>query len=64
MRNGEIVPGSLPPLSEIRELAQHNLSALPERYRALSVEQPYPVHFSDGLQELRRQAAQLVGKTI
>lgn len=64
MRNGEVIPGSLPPLSEIRELAQHNLRALPEHYRALKVEQPYPVHFSEGLQELRRQAAQLVGKTI
>lgn len=64
MRNGEMVPGSLPPLSEIRELAQQNLRMLPERYRALTVEQPYPVHFSDGLQELQRQAAQLVGKSI
>ena len=64
MRNGEMIPGSLPPLSEIRELAQHNLKMLPGRYRALSVEHPYPVRFSEGLQALRRQAEQLVDKTI
>jgi nicotinate phosphoribosyltransferase len=63
MRNGEMIPGSLPPLSEIRELAQQNLEMLPTRYREFSVEQPYPVRFSDGLQALRMQAAQLVGKT-
>lgn len=64
MRNGEMIPGSLPPLSEIRELAQQNLNLLPDRYRALSVDEPYPVHFSEGLQNLRKQAAQLVGKSI
>jgi len=64
MRNGEIMPGSLPPLSEIRELAQQNLQALPPQYRALTVEHPYPVRFSEDLQALRVQAAQLVGQTI
>jgi len=64
MRNGEMIPGSLPPLSEIRELAQQNLHDLPEKYRALTIEEPYPVHFSDSLQSLRKQAAQLVGKNI
>src|SRR5438874_1606138 len=64
MRNGEMIPGSLPPLSEIRELAQENLRRLPPQYRALNVEQPYPVRFSEGLQSLRKQAAQLVGKEI
>ena len=63
MRNGEMIPGSLPPLSEIRELAQQNLEMLPTRYREFSVEQPYPVRFSEGLQALRMQAAQLVGVT-
>src|SRR5207249_382433 len=62
--NGEMIAGSLPPLSEIRELAQQNLNSLPAQYRALTVEHPYPVRFSEGLQALRRQAAQLVGKTI
>ena len=58
MRNGEMIPGSLPPLSEIRELAQHNLQHLPLTYRALHAETPYPVRFSDGLQALRTQAIQ------
>jgi len=64
MRNGEMIPGSLPPLSEIRELAQQNLHSLPLQYRALTVEEPYPVQFSEGLQSLRKQAVQLVGKSI
>jgi nicotinate phosphoribosyltransferase len=64
MRNGEMIPGSLPPLSEIRELAQQNLQSLPIQYRALSAEHPYPVRFSDGLQSLRKQAAQLLGRSI
>jgi nicotinate phosphoribosyltransferase len=62
MRNGEMIPGSLPPLSEIRELAQENLRLLPHQYRALNAEQPYPVHFSEGLQTLRKQAMRLIGK--
>lgn len=64
MRNGETIPGSLPPLSEIRELAQQNLAQLPPHYRELTVENPYPVHFSESIQALRRQAAQLVGKEL
>ncbi len=60
MRNGEMIPGSLPPLSEIRELAQQNLQSLPDRYRALSAEQAYPVRLSEGLQALRDQASHLV----
>ncbi|GAC1629002.1 MAG: nicotinate phosphoribosyltransferase [Ktedonobacteraceae bacterium] len=64
MRNGEMIPGSLPPLSEIRELAQHNLHMLPSQYHAFLIEQPYPVRFSQGLQALRKQAAQLVGTTL
>jgi nicotinate phosphoribosyltransferase len=62
MRNGEIIPGSLPPLSEIRELAQQNLAMLPSCYRALTIDQPYPVRFSEGLQALRKQAAKFLGK--
>ena len=60
MRNGEMIPGSLPPLSEIRELAQQNLRLLPAEYRSLSVETPYPVRFSEGLQALKKQAFQIV----
>jgi nicotinate phosphoribosyltransferase len=56
MRNGEMIPGSLPPLSEIRELAQQNLQQLPATYRALQVDTPYPVRLSDGLLALKTQA--------
>ena len=64
MRNGEIIPGSLPPLSEIRELAQFNMQMLPVQYRELEAPQPYPVRYSEGLQALREQAVYLVGKTM
>ncbi|GCF07358.1 nicotinate phosphoribosyltransferase [Dictyobacter arantiisoli] len=64
MRNGEIIPGSLPPLTEIRELAQYNLTLLPERYRQLTATEPYPVHFSAELQALRKKAThQQLGRT-
>ena len=57
MRQGRIIPGSLPPLSEVLELAQANLRSLPEQYRALKVEHPYPIRFSDALQRLRGEAS-------
>jgi nicotinate phosphoribosyltransferase len=63
MRQGRIIPGSLPPLGEVWELAQANLHAMPERLRALKVEQPYPVRFSDALQALRNEATQVVSIT-
>lgn len=56
MRAGRVAPGSLPPLSEVWELAQANLAALPERYRALIAKEPYPVRYSAGLQHLRAEA--------
>lgn len=56
MRAGRLVPGSLPPLSEVWELAQANLAKLPERYRALIAQEPYPVRFSAGLQRLQAEA--------
>ncbi|HEX2034941.1 MAG TPA: nicotinate phosphoribosyltransferase [Chloroflexota bacterium] len=61
MRSGEVLPGSLPPLSEIWELAQQNLRALPEEWRALRVARPYPVTFSEELRALRHQAAKVAG---
>jgi len=61
MRDGKIVPGSLPPLSEIWELAQSNLRHLPEPYHALRDPQPYPVHYSEALQALRRETMQVYG---
>lgn len=63
MRGGRIIPGSLPPLSEVWELAQANLRSLPERWHALQVEQPYPVHFSPSLNALRSEASQQASST-
>lgn len=60
VRGGEIIPGSLPPLSEIRELAQQNLASLPAQYRALRVDTPYPVRFSPALESLRQRAIQMI----
>jgi hypothetical protein len=51
-----VVPGSLPPLSEIWELAQQNLRTLPDEFRALRPNRPYPVEFSPGLRALRAEA--------
>jgi hypothetical protein len=59
MRLGRIIPGSLPPLSEVWELAQANLRALPEPYRALTAPEPYPVRFSDAMRTLRAEASAL-----
>lgn len=54
VRHGEALPGSTPPLSEIRELAEHNLAALPDEWAALRAERPYPVRFSAAIERLRR----------
>ena len=58
MRQGRIIPGSLPPLGEVWELAQANLHAIPEQWRALKVERAYPVRFSAALRRLRDEAAE------
>jgi hypothetical protein len=50
------VPGSLPPLSEIWELAQGNLRHFPEEYRHILSAKPYPVHFSESVRKLRDAA--------
>lgn len=54
--NGEVVPGSLPPLSEIWEFAQSNLRRLPDKYRGLVTSAPYPVRISPGIRRLRERA--------
>jgi nicotinate phosphoribosyltransferase len=54
--SGEVVPGSLPPLTEIWEFAQSNLRRLPDEYRQLVAEKPYPVRLSDGICRLRDRA--------
>lgn len=53
---GEIVPGSLPPLTEIWEFAQTNLRHLPEEYRHILSARHYPVRFSEGICQMRDHA--------
>ena len=56
VQGGEVVPGSLPPLSEIWEFAQANLRRLPDELHQLTSPRPYAVRFSDALCELREAA--------
>jgi len=53
---GDVVPGSLPPLSEIWEFAQSNLRRLPDEYRQLVRPGVYPVRLSDGIHNMRDRA--------
>ena len=53
---GDVVPGSLPPLSEIWEFAQSNLRRLPEEYRDIASPKPYTVRFSQGICDMRDEA--------
>lgn len=61
IRNGMVLPGAVPPLSEIWELAQRNLQQMPLEHHALIAEKPYPVKRSDGLQALRKKAMERYG---
>jgi nicotinate phosphoribosyltransferase len=54
--DGEVVPGSLPPLSEIWEFAQGNLRRLPDEYRQPVSPKPYPVRVSEGICRMRDEA--------
>jgi nicotinate phosphoribosyltransferase len=54
--DGEIVSGSLPPLSEIWEFSQGNLRRLPEEYRQIVSPRRYPVRFSQGVCQMRDRA--------
>jgi hypothetical protein len=58
MRDGETVVESLSVL-DIQARARANLSALPERFRAPTDPEPYPVLRSEGLIALRERAAEL-----
>ena len=59
---GRIVPGSLPPISEVWEHAREQLGALPEKYKVLSGAPRYPVRFSERLQALRHEAMAAAGE--
>lgn len=56
--DGAFVAGSLPPLSEVWEFAQHNLRNLPEEYRRLQSSAMYPVERSAAMEALRQRAIQ------
>jgi nicotinate phosphoribosyltransferase len=56
VRDGELLPGSLPPLSEIWEYAQQNLRELPDKYHVLTDAPCYPVKFTPALKTLQRDA--------
>jgi nicotinate phosphoribosyltransferase len=53
---GDVVSGSMPPLSEIWEFAQGNLRRLPDEYRQIIAPSPYPVRFSEGICSMRERA--------
>ena len=53
---GEVVSGSLPPLSEIWEFAHSNLRRLPDVYRQITSAHRYPVHVSQGICDMRDRA--------
>lgn len=61
MSDGQVLSGSTPPLSEIRERAEHHLAALPDEWKALAPPRPYPVRFSRGLVALRELAVASAG---
>lgn len=56
MRDGVTIAGSLPPVSEIWELAQANLRDLPSEYRQLTNPPAYPVERGPALVALREAA--------
>lgn len=60
MKNGELLAPD-PSLQEIRERALTNLESLPEHLKALTVNEPYDVRFSEGIQDLRKQIEALHG---
>lgn len=56
MRDGCVLPGGRPSLRESVEYARAQLARLPDEFRALICERPYPVRSSEALDALRRQA--------
>jgi nicotinate phosphoribosyltransferase len=56
IRDGEIVPGVLAPLLDIKQRAAAALAELPEQYKALTNAPEYPVERSAALVQLRERA--------
>ena len=61
LRRGELIPGVLPSLNEIRDRAARNLAALPAEYRAIEHPAEYPVRNSDRLRAIRKRAMEQHG---
>ena len=64
LREGELIPGVLPSLNEIRDRAARNLAALPPEYRAIEKPAGYPVRNSDRLRAMRKHAMELHGNGV
>jgi nicotinate phosphoribosyltransferase len=64
LRGGELVPGVLPSLNEIRDRAARNLAALPPEYRAIEHPAGYPVRNSDRLRDMRKRAMEQHGNGV
>ena len=58
IRSGTLLPESQPSLPKIAAAAAAQLRALPEQWRCLTAEHPYPVRFSAGLRALRERLVQ------
>ena len=58
MIGGEIVPGAIRPISEIRGRAAEELGSLPTEYRAIEQAPIYPVHWSEDLIAMRQSATE------
>ncbi|HEY7035630.1 MAG TPA: nicotinate phosphoribosyltransferase [Thermomicrobiales bacterium] len=57
VRGGAIVPGTMPPIEEIRKRAIRTLATLPERFRRLQDADSYPVSHSERLRHIRDAAS-------
>jgi nicotinate phosphoribosyltransferase len=64
LRGGELIPGVLPSLNEIRDRAARNLAALPPEYKAIETPAEYPVRNSDRLRAMRKRAMQQHGNGV
>jgi nicotinate phosphoribosyltransferase len=60
LSGGITVPGSSPPLAEIRKRAADSLASLPEQYLAIEGAPEYPVRRSRRLEALRRRTMERV----
>lgn len=61
LRGGEIVPGVLPSLGEIRERAALSLATLPPQHKQIENPAEYPVRTSARLNEMRERAMKTHG---